>query len=31
MTQAEEDKVTVLMDGSLKLVTPEGEGPVWGL
>nr|XP_010950765.1 mitogen-activated protein kinase kinase kinase kinase 1-like [Camelus bactrianus] len=30
VTQVEEDKVMVLMDGSLKLVTPEG-APVRGL
>ena len=30
MTQVEEDKVMVLVDGSLKLVTPEG-APVRGL
>ena len=30
MTQVEEDKVMVLMDGSLKLVTPKG-APVQGL
>ena len=30
MTQVKEDKVMVLMDGSLKLVTPEGT-PVQGL